>query len=192
MTTEIRSDFVFPDLETDRLMLQLLTDEDAPALFEFFSDDDVTKYMDMESFTSVQQAVDEIDFMSRMAERLQGCRYGIHDKRDGKLIGTCGFHAWEWQRGRKAEIGYDLAKAYWGKGIMKEALTSLITFGYEHMNLLRIEALVLPEANQSMSVLRKLGFTQEGLLRAYGYWQDQAWDEYMFSLLRHEWAPEKP
>lgn len=178
---------LFKALETKRLYLRLMTETDAQALFQIYADEDVTRYMDMESFTEVQQAFDEIAFMNGMSARQVGCRYGIFEKKTGDLIGTCGFHAWS-KEGGKAELGYDLAKSHWGKGVMPEALTTLMDFGFNHLKLYRIEALVLPNAAQSMSVLHKLGFTKEGLLRGYGYWQGQHWDEFIFSLLRHEWS----
>lgn len=181
--------YLFQPLETKRLYLRWMTESDAPALFQIYADEDVTRFMDIDPFTEEKEAIDEITFMNGLSARQQGCRYGVFEKHTGCLIGTCGFHAWSKQSG-KAEIGYDLAKLHWGKGIMPEALGVLLDFGFDRMELYRVEALVLPSASQSMSVLQKLGFTREGLLRGNGYWQGQHWDEFIFSLLRHEWSRE--
>jgi ribosomal-protein-alanine N-acetyltransferase len=58
---------------------------------------------------------------------------------DDRVIGTCGYHVWAKPHFR-AEIGYELAREYWGQGIMQEAIRSLLTFGFAKMALNRVEA----------------------------------------------------
>ncbi|MDU0206416.1 GNAT family N-acetyltransferase [Paenibacillus sp. MAH-36] len=55
---------------------------------------------------------------------------------------TCGFHCWYQEERSRAEIGFELAKGYWGKGIMLEALEPVIDFGFTQMGLVIIEATV--------------------------------------------------
>lgn len=184
MTIQNQPSFHFATLETERLVLKSMSIEFKEGVYRLFSDDDVTRYMDMESIKTMDEAVEIIEFMSNLAERKLAHRWVILWKETNEVIGTCGFNNWERHRGSRSEIGYDLAKEFWGKGIMKEALTCMLTFGFQEMNLRRIEALVLGGAKQSMRVLEKLGFVQEGLLRQYGYWSGQFWDEHMFSLIR--------
>ena len=79
-------------------------------------------------------------------------------------VGYLGLFQWS-QRERRAELGYLLAKPYWGQGLMKEVLPEVVRFGFEVMHLHRIEARVDPRNVGSVRLLQGLGFRQEGLLR---------------------------
>lgn len=87
-------------------------------------------------------------------------RFALADE-SGRLAGTIGFV--DWENGR-AEIAYDLAPAWWGKGIATAACAALCQWGFDQ-GLTRIEACVLLENRASARVLEKCGFTWEGLLR---------------------------
>lgn len=67
----------------------------------------------------------------------------------------------------KAEIGYDIAKSFWGKGYASEAIYSLLDYAFSSLKMNRIEAKVEPENVNSIKLLQKLNFTFEGTLRQY-------------------------
>ncbi|WP_046945346.1 GNAT family N-acetyltransferase, partial [Bacillus cereus] len=62
-------------------------------------------------------------------------------------------------------IGYDISKAFWGKGYAPEAISALLEYAFTNLKLNRIEAKVEPENLNSISILKKLKFTLEGTLR---------------------------
>ena len=88
--------------------------------------------------------------------------------------------------GFKAEIGDDLGRDYWHQGYMSEALRAMLAYGFETLKLNRIEALVMPENEASATLLRRLGFSEEGVLREYAYFKGEYHDLRFFSLLRRE------
>jgi len=98
-----------------------------------------------------------------------GTRWGITLKTDGTLIGTCGLFMWN-RNWRNCVLGYELAPPAWGQGFMREALTRVIDWGFEQMELNRIEAQVHPHNAASLKTLAGLGFVEEGRLREVGYW----------------------
>ncbi len=154
----------FPVLKTDRLILRKLKKTDVPNMFSYFSQEEVTKYYDLESFTSEKQAEELIErFFNRYEEKKQ-IRWAITLKESDELIGTCGFHSIEPEH-RKAEIGYELHPTFWGKSIMTEAVSAIIQFGFNEMTLNRIEALYDPRNMSSGRVLEKCGFEYEGVMR---------------------------
>jgi len=177
----------FPRLETERLILRNVTLDDCEAVRSHFAEDEVTKYLDIESVTSADQAEAIIMYMIRLFERDEGIRWGISLKDDKTLIGTCGFSNLVKVRGARGELKYDLGRPYWGRGIMTEALAAVIQYGFEEMDLNRIEGFVVVGADRSMRVLSNLGFKEEGTLREYGFWKGRFWDEVCFSLLKQEW-----
>lgn len=154
----------FPVLETERLMLRKMELTDARGMYHYFSKAEVTKFYDIETFTSEQQALDLIQgLLYRFNEKKQ-IRWGIHLKGHHGMIGSCGFHALE-KENFKAEIGYELDPDYWGKGIMTETIAQIITYGFQELGLNRIEAFYNPLNIASRKVLKKNGFQFEGVLK---------------------------
>ncbi len=181
----------FPHLETERLFLRQLTLDDAETLLTLFSDDAVTRYMDVPSLTHSIQVRQLLRFLSERITALVSIRWGIVYKEHNALVGTCGYNEWVNEHGYRGEIGYDLMRVYWGRGIMSEALRAMLEYGFAHMELNRVQALVTPGNERSMKLLRMLGFQHEGLLRDYGYWKGQFWDQHAWSLLKREWVAQR-
>jgi len=176
----------FPVLETDRLILRELAENDIDDLFEIFSSEDVMKYYGMFPFNNQNDLLKVIDSFSKGFKEERIIRWGIQTKSDSKIIGTCGFHNWN-KKHFRAEVGYELSKAYWQKGYMTEAIKEILHYGFAHMNLNRIEAIVYPENLASQNTLIRLGFREEGLLRDYMCFRDQLTNVLMFSLLKKEY-----
>ncbi len=187
MSNKIKISKNFPQLETEKLFLKEITLDDVETLFMYWSDDEVTQYMNIESFYTKKQVEDMIIMLHYLFEENEAIRWGIIRKQDHLLVGTCGYNTWIKDQAFRGEIGYELGRPYWGQGIMQEALRAIINYGFEIMNLNRIEAFVMLEASRSRSLLLKLGFQKEGILREHGYWKGQFWDEYCFSLLKRDW-----
>ena len=91
------------------------------------------------------------------------------------------------QGARRAEIGYDLTQKQWGKGYATEAVKAVIDFGFNRMNLNRIEATITPGNDASVQVLKKLNFTREGIVRERDLIKGQLEDGIIMSLLRREY-----
>ncbi len=174
----------FPELETQSLILRQVNQSDAKAIFQHFSDTEILKYHDLEALTNIEQAKELIASFYERFHNQQMIRWGIAKKEDNIIIGTCGYN-WS-QKSFQAEIGYELSQAYWRKGIMTEALTAAIKFGFDKMGLNRIAAKVMLKNIASMQLLQKLGFVPEGILREYGFWKGEFHDLKMFALLKKE------
>lgn len=115
-----------------------------------------------------------------------GTRWGLQLKGHDKLIGTCGLFGWH-RNWRRCTIGYELHPQMRGKGYMQEALRAMLSWGWVHMELNRVEAQVHPDNVASLRSVEKLGFQREGLLRQAGFWSGRYHDMYLFSLLREDW-----
>ena len=98
---------IFPIIESKRLILNEIRNEDKESIFELFCNEEVTKYYDLAAFKNIQQAENLITLVkSRFKDKL-GIRWAIRLKDDGKLIGTCGFNSWSVAY-RSTVIGYDV------------------------------------------------------------------------------------
>ncbi len=185
MTTRLNLEIfgAFPVLDTPRLRLRAMTPEDSGALLDVFGDDEVTRFYDVETMTEEAQAAAVIARMgARFADKL-GIRWAIVDRADDRLMGSIGFNAISTWADRAA-LGYELARRAWGHGFATEAVREVVRFGHERMRLNRIEAAVMIGNEASVRVLRRVGFVEEGVLRAYGYWKGRYHDLRMFSIVR--------
>ncbi|MGI2328387.1 GNAT family N-acetyltransferase [Planococcus sp. YIM B11945] len=176
---------IFPVLETERLYLRTVVEEDARSMMVYLSDPEVMKYYGLDPFEHIEEALSEVVWYQSIFKDQTGMRWAITLKGQDEMIGSCGFlnHS---SKNHRADIGYELAKSHWGKGLMHEALAAVIQYGFEQWQLQRIQALIEPPNSSSIKTVEKLGFMQEGLLRSYEFTGRKFDDLYMYSLLKSE------
>ena len=103
---------------------------------------------------------------------------------DGFLIGGIGYHDFKLGKSHKAELGYWLAKPYWGQGIMTEAVKKIAAFGFEELSLVRITANVFHFNMGSARVLEKAGFQLEGVLCKHYKKDGKIFDGRLYAMTR--------
>lgn len=176
---------MFPELQTEYLVLREIQSEDREALFAIFSSPQVIRYYGQEKLENLEQADDMKVTFEKMFEEKRGVRWGIERKETSGLIGTIGFHLWN-AKHKRAEIGYELLPDFWGKGYASEVVAEIVKFGFQTMNLTRVGAVVFTENTASAKVLTKNKFKVEGVLRDYMYQSGRAHDATVFSVLKSE------
>lgn len=179
--------FEFPVLTTERLILREVRLSDAPDLLVFRGDPYVQRFNSrpLQSVAEAETAVRETHAAFSAKESLV---WGVALNENNKVIGGVGFYNWS-RYHRRAEIGYDLARSYWGYGYGSEAVTAILRFGFEQMKLHRIYARTIADNHESVNLLEKLGFAREGTQREYS-WEDDGefHDSAMYGLLRSEFS----
>jgi len=177
----------FPILRTRRLILREIVPADAAALFRVRGDLRVTRLNSGKPMQALDEARELIEKGRQAFLDQRRLDWGITFIDKPSLIGRCGFNYWL-QQDRRASIGYDLGYSYWGHGIMTEAVHAMIAFGFQRMNLNRVEADVAAENIGSIRVLEKVGFQREGLQREQYFEWDEFHDLVLFSLLRKDFV----
>jgi [ribosomal protein S5]-alanine N-acetyltransferase len=165
----------FPVLETERLLLRAMIDDDAAAT--------------MRPMAEPTAALGRIERIHAAFAEQRGVRWAIAPRQGGELIGSCGFWRIDTSHFR-AEIGYELDPEHWGQGLMPEALRAMLDFGFTNMGLHSVEANIDPDNHGSRRVLEKLGFVQEGYFRE-NYWlaaEERFSDSAILSLLVSDWT----
>ncbi|MEN2767457.1 GNAT family N-acetyltransferase [Ornithinibacillus xuwenensis] len=175
----------FPVLETERLRLRMIEENDAPSLLKYLSDKDVMQYYGLKPFTEINEALNEISWYQSIYLNKSGIRWGITWKEENEVIGSCGFLNGVSEHCR-TDIGYELSKDYWGQGIASEALVAVLEYGFNELELERVQALIEPPNISSMKLVEKHGFIREGLLRNYEYTDGKFDDLYMYALLKRD------
>jgi ribosomal-protein-alanine N-acetyltransferase len=174
----------FPSLHTKRLDLIEIRQRHLADIFKLFSDDRVTRFYNVVTLKKEDEAQKYLDWFRNCIAEKTGIRWGIALKGSSSLVGTVGFNSFA--RQHRANVGYDLQHEFWNKGYVTEALEAVIGFGFKQLGINRIEAEVMQGNTASERVLKKLGFTKEGTLRDWMYWNEKHYDMNMFSLLRSD------
>lgn len=103
---------------------------------------------------------------------------------DGLAIGSVGFDPLEDERRVTAEIGYWLARPYWGRGLATRALAAVTNYAFERFPYERLQAHVYEWNPASARVLEKCGYTLEGRLRRTVVKEDRVGDALLYARLR--------
>ena len=175
-------------LSAQRVTLRFLTAADAPAIYRIFSDRDVMRFWSRPPMADPHEAnahVQDVCAGYRSGDALQ---LGIERNDDRALIGTCTLFHFHWGS-RRAELGYALAHAAWGQGLMHEALDALVTYAFTDLGLNRIEADIDPRNVASARSLERMGFRKEGRLRERWIVGGEVSDSDLYGLLRIDWPP---
>jgi ribosomal-protein-alanine N-acetyltransferase len=174
-----------PILETERLKLRKLNLRDAGDVFEYASVPDVSKYVSWESHRTIADTKSFLKHVLFQYDKGIPASWGIILKENEKLIGTGGFLWWSVDNS-KAEIGYVISNRYWNEGYMTEALHRILGFGFDIMQLERIEARCFIENVASERVMQKCGMKLEGVLRSSMYIKGAFRNFKLYSILRNE------
>lgn len=152
-------------LKTERLTLRPFRESDARAMFENWAGDpEVTKYLTWTPHKNVEETRKRCSVVESMSA--QGNYYHWAIEFEGELIGDIELGEIDWTE--TGNVGYCMAKKYWGKGLMTEAFREAIRFAFEEVGLHRIEGMHAAFNIGSSRVMEKCGLKYEGLKRG-GY-----------------------
>ncbi|HEX5150032.1 MAG TPA: GNAT family protein [Parafilimonas sp.] len=174
--------YPFPQLETERLLLREITRADAADFFTLRSNKDLMQYIDRPLAQTMQDALNLIGIIITALKNNDGITWGISLKNDAQLIGTIGL--WRIIKEHyRAEIGYLLSDAFQRQGIMQEAITAVINYGFNMMGLHSIEANVNPANAASILLLEKNKFIREAHFKENYYYNGKFMDSLVYSLI---------
>lgn len=181
-----------PEILTQRLRIDDLTLDDAPALHAYRSHDDVARFQGW-----IPASVDDAQaFITRNAsatfnDHESWYQLAIRSQSSGELIGDLGVH-FVGDDGKQAEIGFTIAPARQRQGLGAEAVRGLLDLLFTKLDKHRVFASVDPRNEASMALLRKVGMRQEAHFRQSMFWKGEWVDDVVFAVLRAEWNTEQP
>lgn len=144
-------------LETERLILRPWEASDAEALFEFASDPAIGNAAGWNPHKSVEESLEIIKTVFAQRET-----YAVILKENMKAVGSVGLMIGEKSNldisGNEAEIGYWIGKPYWGKGLIPEAVSMLVKYGFRELGLEKIWCGYFDGNEKSKRVQEKCGF----------------------------------
>ena len=175
-------------IETDRLILRQFRIEDAEDMYNNWTTDvEVTRFLTWSPHP-------DIDFTKGLLENWIGkyseptwYNWAIELKETGEVVGNISVVKLN-ERIEAADIGYCMGKAWWGRGIMPEALRAVIAYLFEEVGLNRVAACHDVNNPKSGRVMQKAGMTREGVLRAAGRNNQGICDEVWYSIIKSEFV----
>lgn len=176
----------FHTLHTNRLILRRLDPEAMDFIHQQLSDDEKMVVLGLDGMEALE--VEKENYRKGLSTYQKSfCYFQLIDKNTQKIIGWCGYHTW-YVKHRRAEIGYSLYEdQHKQKGLMSEALYSILEYGFEVMDLHRVEAFIAPYNIPSVKLIQKFSFVEEGLLREHYLFNGNLEDSAVFSLLKPDW-----
>jgi RimJ/RimL family protein N-acetyltransferase len=147
-------------LETPRLMVRQLRDDDLDNLYAITGDAELMRYVGDNQPLSRE---DTARWIAVSQANYRGQGFGcsaVINKAGGDFIGYCGLvYTPHTEKPHEAEIIYALKKDYWGQGLASEVAGAMLAYGFRQQHLTRIIATVDPENAASVRILEKLGMT---------------------------------
>lgn len=168
---------------TERLVLKLHTPQVFEKVFTTSCDDEIKSFLGLEN--DEELAKEKQRFLDGAYAQFKNLRwFQLCDINTNGVLGSCGFHTWYKQHSR-AEIGYNLRRDNdKQKGLMTEAVAFVLNYGFNTMQLNRIEAFVGPDNIPSLKIMAKFGFEKEGYCKEHYCFNGVLDDSVLFALLR--------
>jgi RimJ/RimL family protein N-acetyltransferase len=169
---------LFPSILTARLVLRPLQAADAGVLHRIYQSDGVLRYFPVSAPPSLAQVERQLAGQQAHWEKHGYGNWGLLPEGEGQIIGWAGLQYLP-ELG-ETEVGFLLDPPFWGKGYATEAALASLEFGFKHLALDHIIALVHPDNLASRRVIEKCGLTYVETLSLWG-----------MELMRHTSAPER-
>ena len=170
------------ELKTERLLLRPFNLQDANDVFEYRSDAERARYLPHVPQPYARRAAEETVARNVLESWETDPTWAIVVNQ--RVVGGI------WLMGIQDEIGelgYELSREDWGKGLMVEAVGAVIDWGFESRGLAKIHASADSRNTRSERVMQKVGMSLEGLLRSHFKAREGRSDSVHYGLLREEW-----
>lgn len=172
------------NLETARLFLRRFTEADAEPMYRnWASDPEVSRFLTWPTHANVDVTTSLVsDWISRY-ENPDYYNWGIELKETGEVIGNISVVE-VLEKIDAVEIGYCMGRAWWGNGIMPEALCAVMNYLFDEVGMNRVSACHDVNNPKSGRVMQKAGMKYEGTLRGAGRNNQGITDKVWYGLLK--------
>ena len=178
----------FELINTEHLTLRKINAEVLNYVYKHLSDDELINFL---GINSIQELTLEKEKFKKglITHNKKFLYFHLIENKTGQVIGWCGYHTWYTDH-QRAELGYGIYQENWKrKGLMSEALIPIIAFGFNQMDLHRIEAFIGPSNVPSLKLITKFNFKKEGELKEHYFYKNRYENSVVYSLLKKEYQP---
>ncbi|HET8959892.1 GNAT family N-acetyltransferase [Nocardioides sp.] len=174
-------------VRTERLVLRHPVPEDAEALFAYYSDPEVARYLPTPPLDRRQSEAEIRRRISRHAGEGRAPVLSLVIELDGRMVGEL-ILMLQGPSYSQAEVGWVLDPAVAGRGVATEAARALIDLAFAHYRFHRITAQLDARNHRSAALCERLGMRLEARRRR-DYWSKGEWtDSLEYAVLADEWS----
>lgn len=174
-------------IETDRLILRRFEYSDIDAMLRYWIADEKIQSMYSEPVYTTKEAVKELlDRYIGSYEKSDFYRWAVAEKKTGLCIGQIAYFLVD-SKNNFAEIEYCIGSDFQCRDYATEATKAVISYGFDRINLHKVQICTKTINAPSKRVIEKCGFTYEGTLRDYFYMNGKYVGRLFFSMLRSEY-----
>jgi ribosomal-protein-alanine N-acetyltransferase len=161
-----------------------MTPDDVQEILFLRSDDQMMRYIGRPPMKTIEEVLKWMEIINENIDTDQSIAWGIQLTNSPKLIGIIMF--WHIQKEHyRAEIGYMLHTSHQGKGLMHEALSCVLDYGFSVMKVHSVEAIVNPGNEASINLLERSHFVREAYHKENYYFDGLFFDTAIYSLVGH-------
>lgn len=174
-------------LDTERFILRPISLDDAEEIHQHVKEYDIARWMiNLPHPYPEDGAIKYIGEATELMKKGLSYELPIRLKTTGELVGVMALLKVD-RKNRNAELGYWIAKKYWGKGFATEAGSRILEFGFKILKLERIYAKYYPENKASSRVMEKMGMKYEGTMRHEIFKNEKYFDMSYYGIIREDW-----
>ena len=170
-----------PEIRTERLLLRPFRADDVDGVFSFSSDPEWGRYLEVPMPYSRRDAE---EFVAGAVLFDAGAKLRWAIVHEGHVSGFVNLAL----VAGAAEVGYGIARPLWGQGLVTEAVTAILRYGFGSLGLARIYAYAVVDNEASWRVMEKLGMLREGFLRRHRVIHGEYVDDVLYSIVRGDWS----
>lgn len=177
-------------IETKRLFLRPISQEDKEALFEYRSDQETNKYQGWvpETIEDVAQFIEKV--AKQINEPESWFQFVIIEKKSEKIIGDLGVHFYG-EENVQVELGCTLNKHFQHKGYATESLESVLDYLFNELNKHRVHTSIDPENTDSINLVERIGLRKEAHFVKSLHFKGSWVDDVVYALTKVEWNKKK-
>ena len=155
--------------------------DDLSSLVEAANNPAIARYL-TNMFPHPYTAADGQAFIEFVSSQAPTCIFAIEV--NGHAVGSIGLHPQADIHCKNAELGYWLAQPFWGQGIISQAISQLVAYGFQTFDIMRIFARPFGTNRASQRVLEKAGFLLEAQFKQTLFKNGEFLDEWVYAVRR--------
>lgn len=171
----------FPIIETKNLLLRRMELKDEHDIFQMRKDPRMNEYTDSKLDNKLEETKSYIEKMNKGVYENKWIIWGIEHKQSGKVIGSISIWNINIEQ-ESGELGYGIIPDYQNRGLMKEALLSVINYGFKKLKLIVLEAYTEEGNINSIKLLKGCNFSEVKRVDEEGYYSNRIYHMIVFRL----------
>lgn len=173
-------------LKGEKIRLGAINEEDIAVFADWYNDSEFLRFFDKVPVYP-KSRLELLEWIKESGSSNRSYSFGVRTIEEDEMIGYVELSSIQWWNG-VANLGIGIGnKKYRGNGYGREALTLLLDFAFEELNLHRIQLNVFSYNKPAIGLYERLGFKREGVYREFIHRDGHRWDMYLYGILEEEW-----